>query len=139
GRGGGERAGRVGARGQNYAATSGCGSGGQAIGEALVLIRDGGQDVMLAGGAEAPVCLLAVGGFSSMRALATNFNDEPARASRPFDARRDGFVIAEGAGGLLLGGVADPRPPRGRGHPGVAGVRAPRRAPPPPPPAPRRA
>jgi 3-oxoacyl-[acyl-carrier-protein] synthase II len=93
---------RVGARGPNYATTSACASGAHAVGEALVLIRDGRQDVMLAGGAEAPVCLLAVGGFSSMRALATNFNDEPARASRPFDARRDGFVIAEGAGVLVL-------------------------------------
>jgi len=93
---------RVGARGPNYATTSACASGAHAIGEALVLIRDGRQDVVLAGGAEAPVCLLAVGGFSSMRALATNFNDEPARASRPFDARRDGFVIAEGAGVLVL-------------------------------------
>jgi len=67
-----------------------------------VLIRDGRQDVMLAGGAEAPVCMLGVGGFSAMRALATNFNDEPERASRPFDVKRDGFVIAEGAGVLIL-------------------------------------
>src|SRR5207244_10785645 len=58
--------------------------------------------VMRAGGAEAPVCLLGVGGFAAMRALATNFNDEPERASRPFDARRDGFVIAEGAGVVVL-------------------------------------
>ena len=93
---------RFGARGPNYATTSACASGAHAIGEALVLIRDGRQDVMLAGGAEAPICLLGVGGFSSMRALATNFNDEPERASRPFDARRDGFVIAEGAGVLVL-------------------------------------
>src|SRR2546428_200826 len=93
---------RYGARGPNYATTSACASGAHAIGEALMLIRDGRQDVMLAGGAEAPICLLGVGGFSAMRALATNFNDEPARASRPFDARRDGFVIAEGAGVLVL-------------------------------------
>ncbi|HTD27742.1 MAG TPA: beta-ketoacyl-ACP synthase II, partial [Candidatus Elarobacter sp.] len=93
---------RYGARGPNYATTSACASGAHAIGEALVLIRDGRQDVMLAGGAEAPICLLGVGGFSAMRALATNFNDEPTRASRPFDARRDGFVIAEGAGVLVL-------------------------------------
>jgi 3-oxoacyl-[acyl-carrier-protein] synthase II len=93
---------RIGARGPNYATTSACASGAHAIGEALVLIRDGRQDVMLAGGAEAPVCLLGVGGFSSMRALATNFNEEPARASRPFDAQRDGFVIAEGAGVIVL-------------------------------------
>jgi 3-oxoacyl-[acyl-carrier-protein] synthase II len=93
---------RFGARGPNYATTSACASGAHAIGEALVLIRDGRQDVMLAGGAEAPVCLLAVGGFNAMRALATGFNDEPERASRPFDARREGFVIAEGAGVLVL-------------------------------------
>jgi 3-oxoacyl-[acyl-carrier-protein] synthase II len=93
---------RFGARGPNYATTSACASGAHAIGEALVLIRDGRQDVMLAGGAEAPICLLGVGGFSAMRALSTAFNDEPARASRPFDARRDGFVIAEGAGVLVL-------------------------------------
>src|SRR5207302_3785034 len=93
---------RIGARGPNYATTSACASGAHAIGECAVLIRDGRQDVMLAGGAEAPICLLGVGGFSAMRALATNFNDEPTRASRPFDARRDGFVIAEGAGVLVL-------------------------------------
>jgi 3-oxoacyl-[acyl-carrier-protein] synthase II len=93
---------RFGARGPNYATTSACASGAHAIGEALVLIRDGRQDVMLAGGAEAPICLLGVGGFSAMRALSTGFNDEPERASRPFDARRDGFVIAEGAGVLVL-------------------------------------
>src|SRR5207244_123445 len=74
----------------------------RAGGEALVLIRDGRQDMMLAGGAEAPVCLLGVGGFSAMRALATSFNEEPARASRPFDRRREGFVVAEGAGVLVL-------------------------------------
>src|SRR5947208_9331247 len=93
---------RFGARGPNYATTSACASGAHAVGEALVLIRDGRQDMMLAGGAEAPVCLLGVGGFSAMRALATGFNDQPERASRPFDARRDGFVIAEGAGVLVL-------------------------------------
>ena len=93
---------RFGARGPNYATTSACASGAHAIGEGLVLIRDGRQDIMLAGGAEAPVCLLGVGGFAAMRALATNFNDEPARASRPFDAQRDGFVIAEGAGVVVL-------------------------------------
>ena len=93
---------RFGARGPNYATTSACASGAHAIGEALVLIRDGRQDVMLAGGAEAPICLLGVGGFSAMRALSTAFNEEPERASRPFDARRDGFVIAEGAGVLVL-------------------------------------
>ncbi|TMA38002.1 MAG: beta-ketoacyl-ACP synthase II, partial [Deltaproteobacteria bacterium] len=76
--------------------------GAHAIGECVMLIRDGRQDIMVAGGAEAPICLMGVGGFSAMRALATSFNDEPERASRPFDARRDGFVIAEGAGVLVL-------------------------------------
>jgi 3-oxoacyl-[acyl-carrier-protein] synthase II len=93
---------RFGARGPNYATTSACASGAHAIGEALRLIQDGRQDVMLAGGAEAPVCLLGVGGFSAMRALATSFNGDPERASRPFDARREGFVIAEGAAVLVL-------------------------------------
>jgi 3-oxoacyl-[acyl-carrier-protein] synthase II len=100
---------RFGARGPNYATTSACASGAHAIGDALVFIREGRQDVMLAGGAEAPVCLLGVGGFSAMRALATNFNHEPERASRPFDARREGFVIAEGAGVLLLEGLEHAR------------------------------
>jgi len=93
---------RFGARGPNYAITSACASGAHALGDAFALVRDGRQDVMLAGGAEAPVCLLGVGGFAAMRALATGFNDEPERASRPFDARREGFVIAEGAGTLVL-------------------------------------
>ncbi len=93
---------RFGARGPNYATTSACASGAHAVGEALGLIQSGRQDVMLAGGTEAPVCLLGLGGFAAMRALATSFNDQPERASRPFDARREGFVIAEGAGVLVL-------------------------------------
>jgi 3-oxoacyl-[acyl-carrier-protein] synthase II len=93
---------RYGARGPNYATTSACASGAHAISDAVLHIRDGRQDVMLAGGAEAPVCLLGVGGFIAMRALATGFNEEPARASRPFDRAREGFVVAEGAGMLVL-------------------------------------
>jgi 3-oxoacyl-[acyl-carrier-protein] synthase II len=93
---------RFGARGPNYATTSACASGAHAIGEALELVRTGRQDLMICGGAEAPVCLLGIGGFSAMRALATSFNDEPTRASRPFDARREGFVVAEGAGMLVV-------------------------------------
>jgi 3-oxoacyl-[acyl-carrier-protein] synthase II len=93
---------RYGARGPNYATTSACASGAHAIGDAVLYIRDGRQDVMLAGGAEAPICLIGVGGFTAMRALATGFNDEPTRASRPFDRRREGFVVAEGAGMLVL-------------------------------------
>ena len=115
---------RFGARGPNYATTSACASGAHAIGESLVLIRDGRQDVMLAGGAEAPVCLLAVGGFSAMRALATGFNDEPERASRPFDARRDGFVIAEGAAVLVLEALDHARARGARVYAEVAGYGA---------------
>jgi 3-oxoacyl-[acyl-carrier-protein] synthase II len=93
---------RFGARGPNFATTSACASGAHAIGEALRLLQNGAQDVMLAGGSEAPVAMLAVGGFAAMRALAAGFNDDPTRASRPFDRDRQGFVIAEGAGMLVL-------------------------------------
>jgi 3-oxoacyl-[acyl-carrier-protein] synthase II len=92
----------LGARGPNYAVASACASGAHALGESLRLIRADRQDVMVAGGTEAPICLFGVGGFCAMRALATNFNHEPTRASRPFDRGRDGFVIAEGAGVLVL-------------------------------------
>lgn len=93
---------RFGARGPSYATMSACASGAHAIGEALALIRDGRQDVVLAGGSEAPLCYLGVAGFAAMRALATAWNDEPQRASRPFEARREGFVMGEGAGMLVL-------------------------------------
>jgi 3-oxoacyl-[acyl-carrier-protein] synthase II len=93
---------RFGAKGPNFATTSACASGGHALGEALALVRNGVQDVMIAGGAEAPVALIGVGGFAAMRALATSFNDDPTRASRPFERDREGFVIAEGAGMLVL-------------------------------------
>jgi 3-oxoacyl-[acyl-carrier-protein] synthase II len=115
---------RFGARGPNYATTSACASGAHAIGESLVLIRDGRQDVMLAGGAEAPVCLLAVGGFSAMRALATGFNEEPERGSRPFDARREGFVIAEGSAVVVLEALDHARARGARIYAEVAGYGA---------------
>ena len=92
---------RLGAKGVNYATTSACASGGHAIGEAYRLVRFGFQDVMFAGGAEAAVTPMGVGGFAVMRALSTR-NDEPQRASRPFDKERDGFVMAEAAGMLVL-------------------------------------
>lgn len=93
---------RCGARGPNYVTSSACASGAHAIGDALALLRNGGQDVVLAGGTEAPLCLMGFMGFAAMRALSTAFNDQPARASRPFDADRDGFTMAEGAGMLVL-------------------------------------
>ncbi|MGH9400354.1 MAG: beta-ketoacyl-ACP synthase II, partial [Thermoanaerobaculia bacterium] len=90
-----------GAKGVNYAPASACASGATALGEAFRSIRHGYQDAVIAGGAEAALCGLGVGGFIAMRALSTR-NDAPERASRPFDADRDGFVIGEGAGILIL-------------------------------------
>jgi 3-oxoacyl-[acyl-carrier-protein] synthase II len=92
---------RHGAKGVNWTPTSACASGTHAIGEAFHLIRCGLQDAVIAGGAEAAITPLGVGGFSAMKALSTR-NDEPERASRPFDKERDGFVIAEGSGVLIL-------------------------------------
>jgi 3-oxoacyl-[acyl-carrier-protein] synthase II len=92
---------RFGAKGVNYAVASACASGGHAIGEAYHLIRYGRQDIMLAGGTEAAVTALSIAGFSAMRALSTR-NEEPERACRPFDRERDGFVMSEGAGILVL-------------------------------------
>ena len=91
----------LGARGSNYATVSACASGAHAIGEAFEAIRRGQLDAVFAGGSEAPVSPLAMAGFSSMKALSTR-NDEPERASRPFDKDRDGFVLGEGAGMLVL-------------------------------------
>jgi 3-oxoacyl-[acyl-carrier-protein] synthase II len=96
---------RFGARGVNYTPTSACASGANAIGEAFRNIRDGYQDAVIAGGTEAALCGLGIGGFIAMRALSTR-NDEPERASRPFDRQRDGFVIAEGAGIVVLESLA---------------------------------
>jgi len=88
-------------RGPNYATTSACATSGHSIGCAMKAIRYGEADVMLAGGAEAPICRAGLSGFCAMKALSTR-NDEPEKASRPFDAQRDGFIMAEGAGMLLL-------------------------------------
>ena len=90
-----------GAQGPNFATVSACATAGHAIGEASETILRGDAAVMLAGGAEAPVYEALVGAFAAMRALSTR-NDDPAGASRPFDEGRDGFVIAEGAGVLVL-------------------------------------
>ncbi len=92
---------RYGLQGPNWSPVSACATGAHSIGEAARLIQNGVADVMLAGGAEAAITPLGVGGFAAMRALAER-NDEPARASRPWDKDRDGFVIAEGAGVLVL-------------------------------------
>jgi len=92
---------RHGAKGVNWTPTSACASGNHAIGEAFHLIRRGLQDAAITGGAESAITPLGVGGFAAMKALSTR-NDEPERASRPFDKDRDGFVIAEGSGILIL-------------------------------------
>jgi 3-oxoacyl-[acyl-carrier-protein] synthase II len=92
---------RYGAKGVNWTPTSACASGTHAIGEAYQLIRRGMQDAVIAGGAEAVITPLGVGGFAAMKALSTR-NDEPERASRPFDKERDGFVVGEGSGVLIL-------------------------------------
>jgi 3-oxoacyl-[acyl-carrier-protein] synthase II len=92
---------RQGAKGVNWTPTSACASGTHAIGEAFHLIRRGLQDAVIAGGAESAITPLGVGGFSAMKALSTH-NDEPERASRPFDRERDGFIISEGSGVLIL-------------------------------------
>jgi 3-oxoacyl-[acyl-carrier-protein] synthase II len=92
---------QFGLKGPNFATVSACASGAHAIGEALRLIRAGDADVMVAGGSEATITPMALAGFSNARALSTR-NDDPQRASRPFDQDRDGFVIGEGAGILVL-------------------------------------
>ncbi len=95
---------RYGARGPSLAVATACATGNHSIGEAFRAIRDGMADLIIAGGAEAPICPLGMAGFTVMRALSRR-NDEPQRASRPFDADRDGFVMGEGAGVLVLEGL----------------------------------
>ncbi|HEX2767441.1 MAG TPA: beta-ketoacyl-ACP synthase II [Candidatus Limnocylindria bacterium] len=90
------------ARGPNYATVSACSSSNHAIGDSLNIIRRGDADVMIAGGAEAGIGEIPVMAFSAMRALSTRCNDYPEKASRPFDAERDGFVMGDGAGILVL-------------------------------------
>jgi 3-oxoacyl-[acyl-carrier-protein] synthase II len=92
---------QYGLKGPNFAVTSACASANHSIGEAYRYIRDGYCDVMIAGGSESTVCPLAVGGFAAMRALSTR-NDTPTTASRPWDRDRDGFVLGEGCGILVL-------------------------------------
>jgi 3-oxoacyl-[acyl-carrier-protein] synthase II len=93
---------RHGLRGPNHAVVTACSTGAHAIGDASRLIALGDADVMVAGGAESPVCRIAIAGFAACRALSTGFNDRPTEASRPYDRDRDGFVIGEGAGVVVL-------------------------------------
>jgi 3-oxoacyl-[acyl-carrier-protein] synthase II len=92
---------QLGLHGYNSSICTACAASGQSIGEAAAVLRRGDAEIMLAGGTEAPISQFSLGSFCAMRALSTR-NDDPARASRPFDAQRDGFVPAEGAGMLVL-------------------------------------
>ena len=92
---------RFGAKGPNSATCTACSASAHAIGDSLEIIRRGGAEVMIAGGSEAAITPLGVGGFASMRALSTR-NDDPQRASRPFDREREGFIIGEGSGVVIL-------------------------------------
>ncbi|MDJ0703393.1 MAG: beta-ketoacyl-ACP synthase II [Leptolyngbyaceae cyanobacterium MO_188.B28] len=92
---------RYGLKGPNHGVVSACTTGNDAIRDAVMLLRQGYADVMVCGGSESPITPLGVGGFAAMRALSTR-NHDPQTASRPFDANRDGFVVGEGAGALIL-------------------------------------
>lgn len=92
----------INARGPNFGVVSACATGSHSIGESTEMIRTGRADIMIAGGSEAAITRLGYAGFCSMKAMSTSFNDTPEKASRPFDLNRDGFVMGEGAGILIL-------------------------------------
>ncbi len=111
---------RFGARGPNSATCTACSASAHAIGDAYEIIRRGEADAMIAGGSEAAITPMGIGGFAAMRALSTR-NSEPERASRPFDRDRDGFVVGEGSGVLLLEGLESARRRGARIYAEVAG------------------
>ena len=93
---------KYGLMGPNHAVVTACSTGAHSIGDAARMIKDGDADIMLAGGSESTICPIGIAGFAQARALSTAFNDEPTRASRPYDKDRDGFVMGEGAGVVVL-------------------------------------
>jgi len=113
-----------GAKGVNQTISTACSSSAHAIGQALNCIRGGQADVVIAGGADASITPLTFAGFCSLRALSTSFNATPARASRPFDRARDGFVMGEGAATLILESLSHARRRKARIYAEVAGYAA---------------
>lgn len=93
---------KYGLMGPNHAVVTACSTGAHSIGDAARMIRDDDADIMIAGGAEATICPIGIAGFAQARALSTDFNDQPEKASRPYDEARDGFVMGEGAGIVVL-------------------------------------
>ena len=93
---------KFGLKGPNHSVVTACATGAHSIGDASEMIKRGAADVMIAGGAEAAVCKLGVAGFCAARSLSTSYNDKPEKASRPWDRNRDGFVMGEGSGVLVL-------------------------------------
>ena len=112
---------KYGLKGPNYATVSACATASHAIGDAYRIIQFGDADVMVCGGSEAPITPMGLGGFNAMKALSTR-NDAPDRASRPFDAQRDGFVMAEGAGVLILEELESARARGARIHAEIIGL-----------------
>ncbi|HUP00695.1 MAG TPA: beta-ketoacyl-ACP synthase II [Gemmatimonadota bacterium] len=112
---------RFGAKGPNYCTVSACASSAHAIGDAFRLIKHGDAEIMIAGGTEAAVTAMSIGGFAAMKAMSTR-NDEPEKASRPFDAERDGFVLGEGAGMAVLEELEHARARRARIYAEVVGI-----------------
>ncbi|GKS58759.1 3-oxoacyl-[acyl-carrier-protein] synthase 2 [Nitrospira sp.] len=114
----------TGAKGPNMTISTACSSSAHAVGQALGVIRAGQADAVIAVGADSSITPLVFAGFCSLRALSTAFNDDPGRASRPFDAHRDGFVMGEGAAALILESLAHAKKRRARIYAEVAGYAA---------------